>query len=86
MSLYYSEQKDEKILWSLDDNNDKLVKICGTKEDVSDDIKNLLPRLGLDTQRKKENFILPRIVTHDMRFIPCIKISDDTLELAFLNE
>ena len=86
LSLFYNEQKDEKILWTFDENGETLVKLSATKGEIPPAVKSLFPRLGLDKQRKDENFILPRVVSADMEYVPCVKIMDRSLELAILDK
>ena len=86
LSLFYNEQKDEKILWTFDEKGENLVKLSATKGEIPPAAKSLFPRLGLDKQRKDENFILPRVVSADMEHVPCVKILDRSLELAILDK
>ena len=62
-----------------------MVKVCEIKE-VPNEVKHLFPRLGVEKMCKEKNFVLPRIVTADMKNIPCIKINEDHVELGILNE
>ena len=77
MSVFYSEEKDEKIIWTFDEACQKVIKVAKTKDDISPEVKPLFKWFGLEKLRDAKRLIIPRIIDASMDFIPCVEIDKE---------